>query len=640
VAFVFAGLCLPTAVRAQNAPAPAATAPAQDPTPAKDDAKKPAKPVISERQARAADDAYLAGARQLAHNDPAAAQQNFAHAVQIDPSKLEYALSLAIAKEHHVTALVQQAAKARLLGHNEEADKAFAEAKALDPENLIVTQHLDPGPLAIDAPGMQTASNEISKLAGPIHLKPAAATHSFHSHGDVQSIAREIYEAFGIKTAFDASITSQSLRFDLDDVDFATASRVLLHMTHMFAVPLDEHSALIAKDTQENRDRLMPQVEETFYMPGLPAEQLTEMSNIAKNIFDLKQVAVQPSGSRIVIRGNEDAVNLVNVTFAEMLDGGAETVLQVHIFELDKTHTRNIGQTLPTSAGVFSIAAEATSLVSANESAIDQAVAAGLLNLTGSPLDQLIEKIGFLFAAGLISTSQFSNLLGTFGNGLTLAGLFLGSGTTFNLMLNSTEIRSLDDVQLRIGDNQPGTFRSGTRFPIITSTYSSGISSAASSALAGVSVNGASAASLLSQFSGTSQTIPQIQYEDLGLTLKATPQVLKSGQVHVHLELKIEALGGTSLNAIPVLNSRQLTSDITIPTGQTAMLASEVSKSEARSITGIPGLNEIPGFQGTDGNVEEDSGELLITITPRVVRMRSSLVASRRLVANVSPVEQ
>ena len=41
-------------------------------------------------------------------------------------------------------------------------------------------------------------------------------------------------------------------------------------------------------------------------------------------------------------------------------------------------------------------------------------------------------------------------------------------------------------------------------------------------------------------------TVPQIQYEDLGITLKATPSVLRSGLVSMHIDLKIEALTGTS----------------------------------------------------------------------------------------------
>ncbi len=91
--------------------------------------------------------------------------------------------------------------------------------------------------------------------------------------------------------------------------------------------------------------------------------------------------------------------------------------------------------------------------------------------------------------------------------------------------------------------------------------------------------------------------IPQIQYEDLGLTLKATPTIQKSGAVSMHIDLKINALAGTALNNIPILNNRQFVSDITVDDGTTALLVSTLSKSESAAVSGIPGLGELPGFQ-------------------------------------------
>ena len=179
-------------------------------------------------------------------------------------------------------------------------------------------------------------------------------------------------------------------------------------------------------------------------------------------------------------------------------------------------------------------------------------------------------------------------------------------------------------MQLRLGDRAEGTFRTGTRYPIVTSTYSSGVSSSLASSLSGLSVNGTSVASLLSQYLGTSSvTIPQIQYEDLGLTLKITPTVQKSDAITLKLELKLEALAGGTLNSIPILNNRSLTSEVTVPVGQSALLASEISSSELRSLQGLPFLSELPGFTGTAQNVQHNTDELLITLTPHLVRRRT-----------------
>jgi len=133
-------------------------------------------------------------------------------------------------------------------------------------------------------------------------------------------------------------------------------------------------------------------------------------------------------------------------------------------------------------------------------------------------------------------------------------------------------------------------------------------------------------------------SVPQVQYEDLGLTLKTTPVILRAGTVQLKLDLKLESLGAGRINNIPVLNSRQLTSIATIPVGQTALLASEVSSSETRAVQGLPGLSELPGFQSTTNeNKTVSTGELLITITPHVVREAGLHIASRPLLLPYNP---
>jgi general secretion pathway protein D len=190
----------------------------------------------------------------------------------------------------------------------------------------------------------------------------------------------------------------------------------------------------------------------------------------------------------------------------------------------------------------------------------------------------------------------------------------------------------LDSLQIRGESGQDATFRVGSRYPIITSTYSSGISSSLASSLSGLNINGTSVSSLLSKYLGTgSVSTPQFQFEDLGITLKLSPRVLHGNEVQVKLNMKIESLAGGSINSIPILNNRTLTSTITIPAGNTAMLASLVNTNEVGSLTGLPGISELPGFQGTDKDSEKDSSELLITITPHIVRAKPFRIASRRL---------
>jgi general secretion pathway protein D len=591
-------------------------------------------PPPSKHQAQLAEDAYLAGARLLDHNDLVGAESQFVKALKLNPSHSEYAQAVALAHEHRVTDLIQQSGKARLLGQADKADKLLAEARKLDPQNNIVTQHVDATspPHAFNAqfdPQTEPWIREGPAIAGAITLLPNSGPQSFHIHSDVQDVVSRIMFAYGIRAVFDESVQRQSIRFDLEDVPYQKASAIVLQMAGLFAVPLDTGSVFIAKDTTENRQRFERQLQETIYVPGMTNEQIGELATVIRSVFDVKQASIENTGGTIVIRAPQDTVTAINLTLADLIDGGNEVMLDLKLYAVDRTRQRNIGVQLPQQIGVYSVAGAANDLVNANQAIVTQAIAQGLIPAGANNVTIALA----LIASGLVQSSLLSNTIGFFGGGLTTTGVTTNTNVTVNLGLNSSDARALDNIQLRVGDRQTGTFRVGSRYPITTSTYTSGIAGS-SSALAGVTINGVSAATLLNQ--ATSITIPQIQYEDLGITLKAVPTVQRSGRISMKLDLKIEALAGSALNNIPILASRQYVSEVTVADGESAMLLSSLSRSESAAVSGLPGLGELPGFQTAtaDKTTETDSSELVLLITPHIVHRRPNIIAGPRILLN------
>ena len=631
-----------------SSPAPASVpAGADSPLPMLQTQPVTAQPDVSAKALHEAEDAYIRGARALEHKDLLAAEHEFTRATQLNPKNRDYALALAVTREHRLTELVQQAAAAQKQGHTVEAEGLLTQARAIDPDNAVIRQHFQPngqvlpfGALELPAenPVRAMRAAHSQGIGDPIQLAPKAGLQSIHTRGGPQEVLRAVCSAFGLKAEFDSSLASGSpgppIRLDLENASFEQATRVAQSLTQTFSIPLQPGVAFFAKDTQDNRAQFQPLVEETLFIPGVTCEAMTDYANMVRNIFDPKVVNAVGSAGGLVLRGEQGTIERVNATLADLLDGGADVLLDLKLYEVDTSHIVSLGAATPSSVGVFPVAAEAENLINANQSLISAAIASGQLVLTSNPYTNAIEELGLLLASGVVSSAQFSNLLGVFGHyaGLPLAGVFLGSTTTFDAMLTASDVRILDAVQLRAGNGQDASFRAGTRYPIETGIYSSNLGNSLTSAVAGLSIGGTSVSSLLSQYLGsTSVNVPQIQFEDLGLTLKATPQVLRSNDIALKLDFKVEALGSGTINTLPILNSRTLTSQVTIPAGQTALLASIVTRSELRSIDGLPFLSELPGFQGTEKSKELDTTELLITLTPHVVRNRHMEIASRRL---------
>ncbi len=630
---------------------------------------RPRPPSPSPRLAQEARDLYLTGARLLEHNDLASAQTHFESAAQLDPSVVDYGIAARIALEHRVSALVEQAGKETMLGHTVRASALLAQARELDPNNAIVLQHTiapAPGPhflsvlndprgnAAVSPPSLiagAAANDEPWRLtppalAGPILIQPNSARRSFHIRGDLQTTVRQVFSSYGIRTVFDESVASasppQGLRFDLEDVTFSQAAPIVLSMGRLFFTPLDPHSVLIATDTTANRTRYEHLFQETIYTPGLTPQQLGEVTNVIRQIFDVHHLSMQNTADNITLRAPAGTLDALNRTLEDLLSGSAEVMLDLRLFSVDTTHNRNIGPNFPQQFGVYNVASAAQSLVSANQTAVNQAIAQGLITLGTNSVTNLITEAAFLVQSGLATSSLLSDTIGFFGKGLALTGVTESGGFGLTLALNSSDTRALDAVQLRAGDHQTATFRAGTRYPITVGVYSSGLTSAQNSALSGATINGVSVGSLLSQYLGSnaaSATIPQIQYEDLGVTLEATPQVQSAGDISLHLDLKIEALTGASEDNIPILTSRRFASDVTVGDGQTALLLSSLSTTEAVAVSGIPGLAELPGFGGisSNRNAARDTSELVLLITPHLVRHRLNPAVGPRISVNAEP---
>jgi len=91
--------------------------------------------------------------------------------------------------------------------------------------------------------------------------------------------------------------------------------------------------------------------------------------------------------------------------------------------------------------------------------------------------------------------------------------------------------------------------------------------------------------------------------------------------VALTIDLKIVALGGSSLNDIPILDNQQISGVLTMKAGETAVLLSDLSRSESRALSGLPGVSDIPGLQDvSDIQKNQNVARLLILVTPSVVR--------------------
>ena len=595
---------------AQPAPAPQAPAAPGLSVPATNQRQ----PTGSER--RRAAKLYLAGAKLYEQGRFEEALKDYLQAAALDPAGNNYRMAVELARSHAVTALIQAAAKARVQGDSQAARLALEHAFQLDPHNPELAQHAGEwagNPLSDDVSAQRERA--ASGLGEIERLQPAPGARSFHLHTNQRQIIQDVFKAFGIQVTLDESIRGQSVRFDIDDASFTEAARALSMATKSFYEAIDAHRVVVALDSRENRTQFTRNGVETVYLSGLTPTEMTDMGNLARNVFEVSQSAVDPTAGTLTLRAPESQLNAFNATFLNLLDGRSQVLLDVKLIQLAHMRTVNTGVTPPQQVTAFNVYTEEQQILSQNQALVQQIISSGL----AAPGDTLA-ILGILLASGQVSSSLLQGGVVLFGGGLTLSGL-TPKPLTVNLSLNSSDSRELDQFQIHLGDGEEGTLKSGTRYPIETSSFSS--VGAGSLNIPGLNTAGTSSSlsSILGSLGGATPNIPQIQYEDLGLTLKATPSIMRSGDVAIKIDMKISSLAGSSINGVPVLANRAWSGVVTVPQNQGVVVATEIDKNQSRAVSGTPGLSEIPGLNNiTEKETQTNESTLLIVITPHIVR--------------------
>lgn len=107
------------------------------------------------------------------------------------------------------------------------------------------------------------------------------------------------------------------------------------------------------------------------------------------------------------------------------------------------------------------------------------------------------------------------------------------------------------------------------------------------------------------------------------LELKVKPHITPDGSIQLKLDTKKDEPDFTRLvGGIPTIDTKQATTDVLIKDGETLVIGGIFKKTEQVSEGGVPLLSKIPilGWFFKKKRVSEDTNELMIFITPRIIK--------------------
>jgi len=565
----------------------------------------PAAPFLrpSRRDRKAAHQAFERGLELQKSNELDGAFSQFEEAARLSPQSAEYIGAREMTRENLVSTHLDHGNTDMLQHRQAEAMAEFRTALNLDPQNEFAQQRLRD---AAGRPAIDTTSPvQVVDRKDRLEVRPIEKLANFHYVGDARGLLVTIATSFGLSVTFDDTFPTRHVHFDLDQADFSTAMRAASAATKTFTVPVEDTVLYAAADTPENH-RLYDRMGMcTLYIPssGDSAKDLQDIANFFRSALEVRFVSVDPASSRIVVRAPM-AVLDAGVQVVEQLDAARpEVLLDVSVMEVDHTFARNIGLHVPDQFNLYNIPAAAFAALSGQNvnDLINQLISGGSINQAGNQsIAALLSQLSGQ------SNSVFNTPLATFGGGLTLEGLSLDHLAAV-LSLNESSVQSLQHVTLRASQDKEATFKLGARYPVLNASFSP-IST--SPQIAGVLGN-----------QSYTPPFPSVNYEDIGLTLKAKPTVHYNSDISLELTVQMRALGATNNDGIPIITNREFTGGILLKDGEPAFIAGMITTMDQRSLSGLPLFSQIPGFGvlTSQNSKQSEEDELLILLTPHVV---------------------
>jgi tetratricopeptide (TPR) repeat protein len=529
-------------------------------------------------------------------------------------AQFEEASRLAPQDMHFLTA--REMVKAKLVFDHIEAGNKFlatdarlraaAEFQAavnLDPDNSFAQERLAEATRQTE-PRPVRHPVALAEESEPIQLMPSDERATFHFEGDIKELFTQLAAAYKMSVQIDDSLAAHAVRFNVDKVDFLTALRLACEVSKGMWVALGPKQVLILKDNPENHKQYDRVMLGTFALPPHSSPQeATELMTAVKSVLEVQKIQLGQTADTLEVRAPAATVEAVGRLIDQLQQPRPEVMLNLRVFQISHMLTRNMGLHAPNTFTLYNIPAVALAGLGGQSisSLINQLISSGGINQAGSS-----SLSGLLSQLEGQANSIFSQPLATFGGGLTFMGLSLDQ-LAAQLSLNESWSRELDDVQIRASQGTEATFHLGEKYPIMNASYAPIYNSSAISKVLG---NQSYVA-----------PVPSVNYEDIGLSLKAKPIIEGDGSVSLQLELQVRSLTGQSTNGIPEISNKEYKGSIRLVDGEPAFLAGQISTSDTVSMSGLPVLSGIPGLNLLTSvhTKEEEDDELMISITPHIL---------------------
>ena len=540
---------------------------------------------------------FREGRKAEARKDWDTALIKYEKALQAEPENAQYLIHEKLARTQGSLFHLKQGRRLLAGGRADEAAGEFQRAVSIDPTNEAAAQELA-RLVARQAAAKRAREDtlqqalkgreEAAKTSG-VQLKPWPTEPLAHFR--ISADSRKVYETLAkladLNVAFTTDFQPRPVSVDLTNVKIEDALRVISYQTKTFWRTVTSNTILVVPDTPTNRRDYEEEVLKTIYLSSpLAAADRTAITTALKQVLGLQRIVDNPDSNAIIIRDTPAKVAAAEKMIRDLDQNKAEILIDVAVVEADRSRIRDLGLTPATVSTSGSVTAGLQSVLAFFPSATATSV-----NL------------------GEVTYRDYALVL---------------PSAAANAVLNDSRSHILQNPQVRVTDGQTAKLRIGSRIPYATGSFLPSM---------GGLTGGAGTGGGIGLLAST-----QFQYQDVGVNLDLTPRLLANGEVNLHASIEISSLGADRMIAglaQPTFNQRKIEHDIRLKEGEVNLLGGLIETKETRSVSGLPGLGQIPilRYLFSSEHRERTETEVLVMLTPRVIRLPERLPESGREVS-------
>jgi general secretion pathway protein D len=527
---------------------------------------------------------YEKGQDAEARENYEAAYDLYKQAHDLKPKDLRYKSSFERMRFKAAATIVHRGQGLRDEGKLQEALAEFQKAAQIDPSLFIAQQELkrtlqmindkeNPPPQAAGPPS--NLERKIKEAAGPVELAPISNVPiTVKLTEDSKVIYQTVGQLAGINVLFDPDYTSRRIKVELNGVTLEEALEITALESKTFWRPVTGNTIFVAQDNPAKRKELEQSVLKTFYLQNLsqPTE-LQDVVNAIRAVLDVQRVQQLLSQNALVVRGTPDQIALAEKLVDDLDKARPEVIVDIAVLQVSKDKSRTLGMNWPTSATVALQSNINTTTPTSGTTGTTTPSSSGGLELN---------TLGNLNATDFQVTIPSANL---------------------SAVMGESDTKMLQNPQVRALDNQKATLKIGERVPVATGSFQPGIG--------GVGIN--------------PLVNTQFQYLDVGVNIDVTPHIHANREITLKITMEISSVvGQSSIGGIsqPIIGQKKLEFEIRLKDGESSLVGGIFDDSQTRSLSGIPGLAQIPILKYFFGQQTQDkaSDETVFAITPHIIR--------------------